>query len=1015
MAPHHPIIRTACAVALVVVMAMPSLGHAVGGTGGGTGIIPSFGQEFPTPHAYVVVAPREWRTALDPLLDWRARTSYMNVTFLAYEDAMAIGNGRDSVAKLKDAIANVSRWSDGLEALMLVGDGSIIPVRGVFVNILGDGNPADPLNLRWTDDYYAYGTERSWDRDGDGIYGEDGEVLKEVAVAFAPYASSHPLVGRIPASTVGQVQGFVAKLLAYERDPPPGDWYGRALLVSGLMDAPNSLDNPYTPDWDGGYNQWSDNSYESHAILDQMLAPKYEVTWLYDYPYIEGGRWNTSVDTLDRGSLVSAFNRGNAIVSMNAHGWTDGTGIAHYNGSGLTSEWWDWSTAYDYYDASTASNGGMLPFVYIAACYVGDISLPGDRTLARLVLNPSGGAIGMVAGNGENYKGESETNASFGNWYLERRFWGYYQDLQPAAALVRTKVDYLALVAGNEVPHTPMYEAYHIADYLSHNFLGDPLTHVWRDPPRHMSITEVKDPDDEYRWISVKVVGDDGIPVSGARVSIRWGSGGEDWGMTDGAGGCRSSVPVDAGMLDILVTADGYQPAQIAIERPVAASDISIFGVHWGHMGEPDPPVVNGTTIQLWSYVWAHGSYEFDQVKVQFLVAKDGGAFERLLPDVYVPVEGHGSNARASHDWTPPEAGIWRVRVVVDPDMAFPDANRTNNVVEREVAVEGPPTWVGLPDEVTVDCRATPGGSIALRPFLRDPDTTLGNIALDASATYPAGGGPVSLYIDPDGVLWVRPSALASGSFALELRASDGTWTAGANLTVRMLLPASGISLVVPGPFDLRADQSASGQVTVVRPPGQPTNEVYLVLMTRITGLEFDQSTGSFVFTPERAGEFIAEVEARVAGPDGCRTVVASAAIVFHVSPGQHRAPMPVGWRPLEVAAGEEAKFQLPAYDPEGGAIAYSLSSKGGLDATIDPATGLLKLDPKASAAGSHTLQVTLSDGNASATYPLDVHVNERSHGGTGYGAYLVLGAVVLLVAAVVWGGRRRAAGRPKP
>jgi len=355
------------------------------------------------------------------------------------------------------------------------------------------------------------------------------------------------------------------------------------------------------------------------------------------------------------------------------------------------------------------------------------------------------------------------------------------------------------------------------------------------------------------------------------------------------------------------------------------------------------------------------------------------------------------------------------VRVVLDPDMAFPDANRTNNVVEREVVVMGPPRWVGLPDEFTIDCRAAPGGSIALRPFLCDPDTALSAIALEANATYPAGGGPVSLYIDPGGVLWVRPSALASGSFALELKASDGTWTAGANLTVRMLLPTSGVGLVAPGPFYLRAGRSASGQVTIVLPPGQPTGEVYLVLMSGIMGLEFDQSTGSFVFTPERAGEFIAEVEARIAGPDDCRTVVASAAIVFHVSPGQHRAPMPVGWQPVEVAAGEVAKFQLPAYDPEGGAIAYFLSSKGGLDASIDPATGVLTFDPKASATGLHTLQVTLSDGNASATYPLEVRVTEGSHRGNGYGPYLVMGAVVFLVAAVVWRGRRRGAGRPKP
>ena len=529
-----------------------------------------------------------------------------------------------------------------------------------------------------------------------------------------------------------------------------------------------------------------------------------------------------------------------------------------------------------------------------------------------------------------------------------------------------------------------------------------------------MSISSIEDIDDGSGAVSIKVVGEDGAPPMNAMVSVTWGTGGQAEGYVNWEG-ARLAVPEDAGMLDVLVSAPGYRPVQVAVERPWTANDLSVAGIHWRTSGGADPPVVNGSSIQLMAEVKAVGTYDYDLAKVQFLASREGGAFERLNPDSYAPVNGHGITSTAIHDWTPSVAGTWRVRVVLDPDMAFPDANRTNNVVEREVVVMGPPRWVGLPGEVTIDCRAVPGGSIALWPFLRDPDTALADIALEANASYPAGGGPVSLYIDPEGVLWVRPSALSSGSFALELKASDGTWTAGANLTVRMLLPTSGVSLAVPGPFDLRADQSASGQVTVVRPPGQPTGEVYLVLMTGIAGLEFDLSTGSFVFTPERAGEFIAEVEARIAGPDDCRTVVASAAIVFHVSPGQHRAPMPVGWQPVEVAAGERATFQLPAYDPEGGAIAYSLSSKGGLDASIDPATGVLRLDPKASATGSHTLQVALSDGNASATYPLEVRVTEGPHRGTGYGPYLVTGAVAFLAAAVVWRGRRRASGRPKP
>ena len=36
-------------------------------------------------------------------------------------------------------------------------------MRRVFVDILLDGNESDPLNYRWTDDYYALGAESDWE------------------------------------------------------------------------------------------------------------------------------------------------------------------------------------------------------------------------------------------------------------------------------------------------------------------------------------------------------------------------------------------------------------------------------------------------------------------------------------------------------------------------------------------------------------------------------------------------------------------------------------------------------------------------------------------------------------------------------------------------------------------------------------------------------------------------------------------------------------------------------------
>ncbi|NOQ53351.1 MAG: hypothetical protein GQ558_01960 [Thermoplasmata archaeon] len=165
-----------------------------------------WGPGFDASQDYIVVAPEGWRTTLQPLLDWRDRTSIYEIIFLSLEEANANGEGHDKAARLKDSIRDVSPDSSYNRAILLVGDSEIIPVRWVFTDILQDGNESDPLNFRWTDDYYNYGVESDWDSDGDLIYGEDGEVLDELVRAFNKIygeagGPNVRQVGRIPAST----------------------------------------------------------------------------------------------------------------------------------------------------------------------------------------------------------------------------------------------------------------------------------------------------------------------------------------------------------------------------------------------------------------------------------------------------------------------------------------------------------------------------------------------------------------------------------------------------------------------------------------------------------------------------------------------------------------------------------------------------------------------------------------------------------------------------------------------
>jgi hypothetical protein len=930
-------------------------------------------------------------------MDWRLRTSDFVPKFVAFEDAMAYGNGHDAAAKLKSylPIPFIEMGDWGHMALLLVGDAEVLPVRYVFTDILQDGNLSDPLNYRWTDDYYAYGYEFEWDRDGDGIYGEDGEVLSDLPGTFNSVNRFDWSVGRIPASSNLELERYVQKLLDYEQDPPPGDWYTSGLIVSGLMDVPNHLDNPYTPDLDGGYELFSDNSWESHTKLQDILPDRYDNTWLYDYPHLEGGHWNMSVDTLDHTSMVTTFDQGHSIMAMNGHGWIDGTGLAHYNGSGYSNYWWDWSNAFDYADADAARNGGRLPWAYVAACYVGDITLADDKTLERLVMNPDGGAIGLVAGNGENYKGESMANASYGNWFLERNFWANYFKVGPGLAMHNTKADYLSLVSGDGVPHTSLYDAYYVADYLSHNLLGDPLTAVWTDLPGRLQVGALNDaPDDEKGYLEIRVLDGTGNPVPDAMVFVGWEADASR-GRADGEGWVKLEVPVDSGDIEVVLSSKNHLPLQSVMGRPVVGPDLEVSDLTWLVEDIEDggsPPL--GAEITLSADIDIHGRYDFDVARVRFSIAPQGGAFEDLVPDHFMTVE-TGTETRMFRVWTPTDPGPWDVRVEVDPGGDLPDSNAANNVMMRTVTVLGPPEWTSLPEVVDIVCSDAPGGSYDLLDHIDDPDTPIDELSLSVKVVQGASED-TQVHIDAQGRLWVCPGT-RSEAIELVLTAEDGMYEAETTLTVNVSTPATKLRLVAPAAYTLGRGEEVDGRLTIEAPEGESLEGLRIVELVDYVGLEVDL-TGTFTFIGHLVGIYAVPVGIQRA--DGTTEPGWEGAwLVFDVTPVNSYPPQMVGIIGFTVVEGERADVHLTAVDFEGSPVTYTLITDDGLHAALDPDTGMLRLDPADGDTGRHEVTVELSDGDLTEEVTLIVVVTGAPETG---GSWTIL--VLALIAMVAIG-----------
>jgi hypothetical protein len=128
------------------------------------------------------------------------------------------------------------------------------------------------------------------------------------------------------------------------------------------------------------------------------------------------------------------------------------------------------------------------------------------------------------------------------------------------------------------------------------------------------------------------------------------------------------------------------------------------------------------------------------------------------------------------------------------------------------------------------------------------------------------------------------------------------------------------------------------------------------------------------------------------------------AILSFKVVPDAGLPPQPYGWKDLHVVEGEKVIIHLQAVDLEGGSVTYQLVSMDGLDASIDPTTGMLTIRPTDGDVGKHKVTVSLSDGTEVDDYVLQVFVTESPSSGTaiwlviGLGLALMFGAAIYLV-----------------
>lgn len=297
---------------------------------------------------YVIITHGDFVGEARRLAGWRAvddrfgpppRTAIVDVADV-YESYS--GGLLDPTAIRNFLYAAVTTWDPAPQYVVLFGDGSYDYRDN---SGLGSGQWVPPYEDEEStyDDWYAR------------VEGND--AIPDLAI------------GRLPVQTATDAATVVDKLIAYDREPEPGPWRGRILLVADdtyNADLPHQVEELFTAD--------------AESLADSLLPTGLDLDKLYLVDYPRDGRYkprarDAFLERLTQGAvLLTWVGHGNARVFAHEHIFVVST------------------------DLASVANGRRLPFVYTAASQMGVFDDPLRDSIPEALLKwPGGGAIGMIA------------------------------------------------------------------------------------------------------------------------------------------------------------------------------------------------------------------------------------------------------------------------------------------------------------------------------------------------------------------------------------------------------------------------------------------------------------------------------------------------------------------------------------------------------------------------------------------------------------------------------------------
>ena len=594
---------------------------------------------------YIIITSSGLVSSLETLATWKTKKGIpteIHTTQNIYNSYA----GSDNPEKIREFIKDMHNRYD-IKYVLLAGDYGDVPVR-----LCKDPDPAQGWDDGWipADNYYSC-LGGTWNSDGDGNWGENGDITDIYADVY---------LSRIAINSYTTMNQWAQSIVDYERSPPIGDWMKNSILIGA--DTHNV----------------GDGAKQSDYLYDTYLTSTFENPVKF---YENGG-------TISRNDLKTSINSGAGYINFIDHG---GPTSWMQNGGN--------TPVLNNNDVSSLSNGGKKPLVSALACLtnwfdnpsgcgyqnfaecIGEFFTENVQNAAIAYIGSSRSAIAVIGHDGYSY--------GAGGLQEDLCFQLGVGNLHIGKAHTDGKNHY-AYSFGNWFGDTDQSNGQIQACWLEFNMLGEPEVPLWTTMPDTFQVTVTTSP--QKINVTVQDVST-GSPVEDALVCIQ-GSGQYLKGRTNAYGISSFFNPSVEGAAEVTVT----KPLFIPYETSMYYID-KIPPVTEYYIAPEEPDGQNGwynTTPQLnlTSEEWATIRYSYSNEEENYNIYRGPISIPNGEHRIYYYSEDVWENKEVAKtlvvriDTAPPETEL-----VVDPERptgssGWYNSTPTVSLIQNEEDIE---------------------------------------------------------------------------------------------------------------------------------------------------------------------------------------------------------------------------------------------------------------------------------------------------------------------------------------